>query len=121
MTQADDKKSEPLPFLPADSPVLVTGLPDAAPAEIAATHEPLRFPVVAVGASAGGVEALQRLFKLLPATRDIAYIVVVHLAPDRTSHLADILAKVTPMPVVQVKGTLPVEPNRVYVIPPATI
>ncbi len=118
MTQADDKKSEPFPFLPADSPVLVTGLPDAAPAEIAATHEPLRFPIVAVGASAGGVEALQRLFKFLPATRDIAYIVVVHLAPDQTSHLADILAKVTPMPVVQVKGTLPVEPNRVYVIPP---
>ncbi len=71
-----------------------------------------------IGASAGGVEALQRLFKLLPAAGDIAYIVVVHLAPDHPSHLAEILAKVTSMPVVQVKEDLAVEPGRVYVIPP---
>jgi two-component system CheB/CheR fusion protein len=60
------------------------------------------FPVVGVGASAGGVEALQRLFKSLPPDGGISYIVVVHLAPAHPSHLADILAKSTSTPVVQV-------------------
>ncbi len=96
----------------------ISGLPDAQSIESIAESKPLPFPIVGVGASAGGIEALQRLFKFLPPTRGIAYIVVVHLAPDHPSHLASILAKVTSMPVVQVNDGLPVEPNRVYVIPP---
>lgn len=118
MTQADDKKSEPYPLLPDGSPVSISGLPDARTIESSTQGESIPFPVVGIGASAGGVEALQRLFKFLPADKDIAYIVVVHLAPDHPSHLADILAKATSMPVIQVREDLPVEPNTVYVIPP---
>ena len=118
MTQVDGKKSEPFPLLPGGSPVEISGLPDALSIESTLGREPLPFPIVGIGASAGGVEALQRLFRFLPAAGDIAYIVVMHFAPDRPSHLADILAKVTSMPVVQIKEDLPIEPGSVYVIPP---
>ncbi|MDQ3185195.1 MAG: chemotaxis protein CheB [Pseudomonadota bacterium] len=118
MTQADDKKSARDTKIPGDSPVAESGLPDPRPVSRPSGDEPAPFPIVGVGASAGGVEALQRLFKSLPPTRDIAYIVVMHLAPAHPSHLADILAKSTSMPVVQVLSDIAVEPNRVYVIPP---
>src|SRR4051794_26222710 len=118
MTQTIDKKSRFLPLLPSDSPVSISGLPDATSVEDAGEGGALSFPVVGVGASAGGVEALQRLFKLLPAGKDIAYVVVVHLARDYPSHLADILARITSMPVAQVTGSTAVQPNSVYVIPP---
>lgn len=64
------------------------------------------------------MEALQRLFKVLPSAHGITYIVVVHLAPDYPSHLPDILANNTSQRVVQVRGDMPVERNTVYVIPP---
>ena len=76
------------------------------------------FPIVGVGASAGGVEALQVLFRSLPASMGAAYVVVVHLAPDYESKLADILAKSTLMKVLQVVNDTAVEPDTVYIIPP---
>lgn len=118
MTQADDKKSLPFTLLPGDSPVPVSGLPDAQSVEAIATGEVIPFPIVGVGASAGGIEALQRLFKVLPGGNDIAYIVVVHLAAEYPSHLADILGRITSMPVTQVMNNVSVQPNSVYVIPP---
>ena len=81
-------------------------------------NKPASFPIVGMGASAGGVEALQRLFKSLPPARGIAYVVVVHLAPAHPSHLANILANSSSMPVVQVLGDIAIEPNTIYVIPP---
>ncbi|MGH8684946.1 MAG: chemotaxis protein CheB, partial [Nitrosospira sp.] len=118
MTQADDKKSEPDIINLDDSPVVGSGLPDTRAADRSAGSGSTPFPIVGIGASAGGVEALQRLFKSLQPARGIAYVVVIHLAPAHPSHLADILAKSTPMPVVQVLGDIAVEPDHVYIIPP---
>lgn len=78
----------------------------------------LHFPVVGIGASAGGVEALQVFFENAPASMDMAFVVVVHLAPEHASHVDDILQRTTGMPVRQVIATVPLEKNHVYVIAP---
>ncbi|HJZ30089.1 MAG TPA: chemotaxis protein CheB [Hyphomicrobiaceae bacterium] len=75
-------------------------------------------PVAGIGASAGGVGALQTFFRTLPADTGAAYVVVVHLDPEHQSDLARILSTCTRMPVKEVAGTAPIKPNAVYVIPP---
>jgi two-component system, chemotaxis family, CheB/CheR fusion protein len=77
-------------------------------------------PVVGIGASAGGLSALKALFRCMPADTGLAFVVVVHLSPKHESHLADLLQSHTPMPVTQVSGTVRMEPDRVYVIPPGS-
>ena len=74
--------------------------------------------IVAIGASAGGVQALQSLFSELPSNTGAAFIVVVHLDPQHHSELATILAARTTMPVDQVDDRANLEPDHVYVIPP---
>lgn len=76
------------------------------------------FPVVGIGASAGGLEALKQLFTAMPSETGLAFVLVQHLDPDHASLMADLLAKYTAMPVAQVVDGLAVAPNRVYVIPP---
>src|SRR5216683_1715952 len=76
------------------------------------------FPIVGVGASAGGLEAFTQLLKALPSRTGMAYVLVQHLDPTHESALTEILAKTTEMPVSQVTDATPVEPNHVYVIPP---
>ncbi|MDQ4076423.1 MAG: response regulator [Chloroflexota bacterium] len=78
-----------------------------------------RVPVVGIGASAGGVQALKQLFEALPADTGMAFVVVTHLDPTRESVLDEILQRHTEMPVNQVAERLEVEANHVYVIPPA--
>jgi two-component system CheB/CheR fusion protein len=75
-------------------------------------------PIVGIGASAGGVKALQSFFEALPDKPNAAFVVVVHLDPEFRSQLADILAARTTMPVTQVDETTKLENNCVYVIPP---
>src|SRR5689334_13424141 len=79
-----------------------------------------KIPVCGIGASAGGIEALQQFFRTIPTDLDIAYAVIVHLAPDRKSELPAIISRWTTMPVVQVADheQFPLEPNHVYVIAP---
>jgi two-component system CheB/CheR fusion protein len=77
------------------------------------------FPIVGVGASAGGLEAFTQLLKALPVDAGMAFVLVQHLAPTHTSALAEILSRATKMPVTEVQDELTVEPNHVYVIPPA--
>jgi two-component system CheB/CheR fusion protein len=74
--------------------------------------------IVAIGASAGGVQALQAFIGSLPPTTGAAYVVVVHLDPQRRSELSSILAARTPMPVTQVEGRQKLAADHVYVIPP---
>jgi two-component system CheB/CheR fusion protein len=74
--------------------------------------------IVGIGASAGGVSALQSLFDALPNGLQAAFVVVVHLDPDVQSDLATILSSRTSMPVSQVERSARLEANRVYVIPP---
>ena len=74
--------------------------------------------VVGVGASAGGLEALQQFFRFMPSNSGLSFVVVQHLAPDYKSLMADILGKYTEMMVLQAENGMEVEPNRVYLIPP---
>src|SRR5438067_2223091 len=76
------------------------------------------FPVVAIGASAGGLEALRRFFQVMPVDRRIAFVVIVHLSPDHVSHFAELLRGSTRMRVTQIGNDDRVEPGHVYVIPP---
>jgi two-component system, chemotaxis family, CheB/CheR fusion protein len=75
------------------------------------------FPVVGVGASAGGLEAFKRLIKAIPEHSGIAYILVQHLEPSHESMLVDILQKITRIPVQEITNNVRVEPDHLYVIP----
>lgn len=76
------------------------------------------FPIVAIGASAGGLSALKLFFDNVPPDSGVAFVVVVHLSPDHESHLELLLQPHVHMPVQQVTQTVPIERNCVYVIPP---
>jgi two-component system CheB/CheR fusion protein len=80
-----------------------------------ASKEPI---VVAIGASAGGINALQSFFTILPAHPGAAFVVIVHLDPGHRSEMASILANRTTMPVIQVTDRQKLEADHVYVIPP---
>jgi two-component system, chemotaxis family, CheB/CheR fusion protein len=76
-----------------------------------------RFPIVGIGASAGGVEALENLFRAMPAEPGMAFVVVTHLAPNRESLLPEILARDTRMPVLSAEDNQPVQVDHIYVTP----
>ncbi|MGZ4316015.1 MAG: chemotaxis protein CheB, partial [Gaiellaceae bacterium] len=78
------------------------------------------FPIVGVGASAGGLEAFTQLLQALPSNTGMAFVLVQHLDPTHTSFLAEALSKATAMPVHQVEDGQRIEPDHVYVIPPNT-
>lgn len=80
----------------------------------------MAFPIVAIGASAGGLEAVSELLAALPPKTDMAYVVIQHLAAGHESLMAELLAKKTPMPVDQVSEGMDLKVNQVYVIPPNT-
>ncbi len=80
----------------------------------------LDFPVVGIGASAGGMAALLRFLEQMPASNGMAYVVILHLSPRHESSAAAILQRATKMPVVQVTQPTAIEPNHVYVIPPTS-
>src|SRR5258705_7577902 len=74
--------------------------------------------VVGIGASAGGLRALQAFFESLPDNTGMAFVVITHLHPEHESHLAEILQNSTQMSVSQVSGLVALESNHVYVIQP---
>src|SRR5262249_54889796 len=78
------------------------------------------FPVVGVGASAGGLEAFSELLKHLPGDPGLAILYAAHLEPHHKSRLPEILEKVTDLPVREVREGMAVEANHVYLIPPNT-
>jgi two-component system CheB/CheR fusion protein len=78
------------------------------------------FPIVAVGASAGGLEACQRLFDAVGADTGMTFIVVLHLDPNHDSLMANLLSSHTAMPVVEAVASRRLEPDHVYVIAPGT-
>ena len=84
------------------------------------SSERLDCPIVAVGASAGGVEAFSELLRNFPQDADMAFVLVQHLDPTHQSVLPEILGRVTKVPVVQVADGMLVEPRHVYVIPANT-
>lgn len=79
----------------------------------------LPFPVVGIGASAGGIQAVCELLDHMPADSGMALVVIQHLPPDHQSMLAEIFSRHTRMPVREIEDGMAVEPNVVYVIRPA--
>lgn len=76
------------------------------------------FPVVGMGASAGGLEAFEQFFSNTPPDCGIAFVLVPHLDPTHASMMSDLLKRYTTMKVIEVKDKMRVEPDRIYVIPP---
>ncbi len=77
----------------------------------------IQFPVVGIGASAGGMEAMRKFIKSIPDSSGIAYIFVQHLAPLHESVLPELLQKVTAIPVHEISDNIRVEPDHIYIIP----
>lgn len=78
----------------------------------------LLFPIVGIGASAGGLGAMEQFLKNVPKNSGMAYVMVQHLDPTQKGMLPELLQRVTPMKVSQAKDNMMVSPNCVYVIPP---
>ncbi|AFZ14992.1 signal transduction histidine kinase with CheB and CheR activity [Crinalium epipsammum PCC 9333] len=78
------------------------------------------FPIVGIGASAGGLAAFTELLQNIPNDTGMGFVLIQHLAPNHKSFLTEILAKTTQMPVTEVEEGMLVEPNHFYVIPPNT-
>lgn len=91
----------------------------ASPQNPALSPSHLDFPVVGIGASAGGLEAIRTFFQQMPGDCGAAFVVVLHLSPDHQSVADRIIQEATPMPVRQVTEPVPIERNHVYVISPA--
>jgi two-component system, chemotaxis family, CheB/CheR fusion protein len=77
-----------------------------------------KLPIVGIGASAGGLEALELFLKNVPGNSGIAYIVIQHLDPTQKGMLPELLQRVSSMRVFQVEDLMKVKPDCVYVIPP---
>ncbi len=76
------------------------------------------FPIVGIGASAGGLEALEHFFGNMPKDSGIAFVVIQHLDPHHVGIMPELLQRITKMKVYQASDALKVKPNCVYVIPP---
>ncbi len=94
---------------------------EAAPRPLEPSKQLEPYPIVGVGASAGGFEAFRELLKALPSDTGLALVLVQHLDPGHESLLAKLLSNATPMSVREVEEGMAVRPNHVYVIPPNKI
>jgi two-component system CheB/CheR fusion protein len=90
-------------------------------AQVASNSSPvIDFPVVGIGASAGGLDACRKFLDALPAKSGAAYILIQHLDPTHESMMVDLLAEHTSMTVLQAADGMPIERDHFYVIPPGT-
>lgn len=113
---AGSKLASPLvPAGPALDPV-----PAASPEEPEVPPAEVQFPIVGIGASAGGLAAFEAFFSAMPADRDpgMAFVLVQHLAPDHKSLLSELVQRCTRMEVLEVEDGMVVDPNCTYIIPP---
>ncbi|MBE9062796.1 chemotaxis protein CheB [cf. Phormidesmis sp. LEGE 11477] len=85
------------------------------------TLQEAAFPVVGIGASAGGIEACSALLRAVPVETGAAFVIIQHLSPDTPSMLAQVLARETELPVVEAQDQQTVQPNCIYVIPPNVV
>ena len=76
------------------------------------------FPIVGIGASAGGLESLERLFSNLPAEPGMAFVIVQHLSPDFKSMMDELLSRHSKIPVHTAEHEVEIQPNQVYLLPP---
>jgi two-component system CheB/CheR fusion protein len=99
--------------MPADKPGAAALTEDEAPAAPDGTP-----PTVGIGASAGGLEALEQFFNPIPVPNGAAFVVIQHLDPTQQGILPELLQRATPMKVTQAGNGMAIKPNSVYVIPP---
>ncbi len=82
------------------------------------SHRDNFFPIVAIGASAGGLEAFEQFFKNMPEDSNMAFVLIPHLSPEHKSIMPEILGRYTKMSIAQAENGVKVKPNCVYIIPP---
>ena len=109
-TKPTHRKKQPAVAIPTKKP--------SPPADDAHSAGCSTFPIVGIGASAGGLEVLELFLKNVPVGSGLAFVIVQHLDPTHKGILAELLQRVTAMKVSQVKNRTRVRPDRVYVIPP---
>lgn len=85
---------------------------------MAKTSEKEKTQVIAIGASAGGLEAIQEFFKAMPEKTSLAFVVIQHLSPDYKSFMDEILSRVTRLNIKIVTDGIPIEPDSIFLIPP---
>ena len=76
------------------------------------------FPVIGIGASAGGLEAFEHFFKHMPPNSGAAFVLISHMDPSHASMMTELIQRLTQMPVKEAVEQMPVEPDHIYVIPP---
>lgn len=111
------KKSAPQPSSPADHKKGSSAL-KAVGNRRSNSQESSKLPIVGIGASAGGLEALQQFFANMPKDSNMAFIIIQHLDPDHVGILPELIQRTTKMIVSQVTDNLRIRQNHVYVIPP---
>jgi chemotaxis response regulator CheB len=77
-----------------------------------------RVPIVGVGSSAGGLEALGKMFQNMPTDSGVGFVLIQHLDPSHKSSMVELLSRYTDMEVLEIKDGMHVEPNKLYVTPP---
>jgi two-component system CheB/CheR fusion protein len=92
--------------------------PSTSPTDSGVVPSTLTFPVVGIGASAGGLPALIQFFENMPHNTGMAFVAILHLSPKHNSSADQVLQRVTRMPVVKVLKTVEIKADHVYVIPP---
>jgi two-component system CheB/CheR fusion protein len=95
-------------------------LPPAPDNKLPVSASSLGFPVVGIGASSGGIQALLRFFENMPSDAGMAFVIVLHLSPTYESHADEIIQRTTKMRVMQVTAPTVIEKNCVYLISPAS-
>ena len=96
-------------------------VPPKSEGTVSSKSAPFDGYVVCIGASAGGLDALEKFFKACPTDLGAAFVVVQHLSPDHKSMMSNLLARHTEMPVTMVEDDMPMDANHVYLIPPGAI
>ncbi|HAJ25761.1 MAG TPA: chemotaxis protein CheR, partial [Syntrophus sp. (in: bacteria)] len=116
----EKEKIEAPPSEPVESPPLSEEAVPIASGALPGVQPPDNFPIVGIGASAGGLAAFEAFFSAMPADIDsgMAFVLVQHLAPDHKSILTELVKRYTQMQVYEVEDGIAVQPNCAYIIPP---
>ncbi|MES3018259.1 MAG: CheR family methyltransferase [Bacteroidota bacterium] len=76
------------------------------------------FPIACIGGSAGSFQGIEKFFTHMPADSGIAFVIIMHLDPEHKGQIAELIQNYTAMPVIEANDGVPVEPDKVYIIPP---
>lgn len=112
------QKSLRLPAEPVESPPFLEQANQAESEALQGSKPSNDFPIVGIGASAGGLEALEVFMKNMPEKCGMAFIIVQHLDPTHKGMMVELLQRATRMPISQIRDRMTVEPDCVYMIPP---